>query len=169
MYNKHVPMLENNFEKEPRAVGELRKIFDENKEKRISVVGASCSGKSTLMRYFPEAVDMDDLLFGTDDGKTQPLLSPEERKFVSGTWAPEVGEFMAKRAKELIQIEAGHPVFGTVVFPSDLVIEITVPEEALQERIKNRSASLENVLSMKTQIEANIESSGIPRIVVENA
>ena len=152
----------------PFAVGELRAIFSDNKEKRISVVGASCAGKSTLMRYFPEAIDMDDLLFGTEDGKTKPLLTPEERAYVSGPWTPKVGEFMAKRARELVRVEAGRPVFGTIVFPSDLVVEITVPEDALKERIKNRNATAEDVLAMKAQIEENIRESGIEKIVVEN-
>ena len=53
-------------EKPPTAVEKISHIFSSNAEKRICVVGASCVGKSTLLRYLPEAVDMDDLLFATN-------------------------------------------------------------------------------------------------------
>lgn len=162
--------MPNNFENEkiPNAVTELRNIFEENKEKRICVVGSSCVGKSTLLQYFPEAVDMDDVLFGNQEKEMAPLLSPDEIEYVCGPWTTEVGDFMTRRSKELISIEPGHPVFGTIVFPADLIIEITVPNDILLERTKKRSANESDVLAMKAQIESEIEASGIPKVVVEN-
>ena len=152
----------------PQAVEKLRAIFDANKDKRICVVGASCSGKSTLLKYLPEAIDMDDVLFGNKDKGLKAILTREETDYVCGPWDEEVGNFMTKRAKELINIEPGCPVFGTVVFPSDLVIELVVPEVKLKERIKDRDTSEQDVLNMKKQIELEIKNSGIEKIVVEN-
>ena len=159
--------LETN-EKLPIAVEKMRDIFSTNTEKRICVVGASCVGKSTLLGYLPEAVDMDDLLFGSKQKGIEPLLTQQEIDYVCGPWTPEVGEFMTKKAHELIKIEAGHPVFGTIVFPSDIVVEISVPDSILRERIRRRNTNEQDVFNMKAQIEAEIEKSGIEKIVIEN-
>lgn len=160
------PKLNN--EKLPVAVEKISHIFSSNTEKRICVVGASCVGKSTLLSYLPEAVDMDDLLFGNEQKGIEPLLTQAERDYVCGPWTPEVGQFMTKKAHELIKIEAGHPVFGTIVFPSDLVVEINVPDNILRERIRRRNTGEKDVFNMKAQIESEIEKSGIEKIVVEN-
>jgi ATPase subunit of ABC transporter with duplicated ATPase domains len=108
--------IPSTIEKTPKAVEELKKLFAQNIEKRICVVGASCVGKSTLLSYLPEVVDMDDLLFGSKQKAILPLLTQKEIDYVCGPWTPEVGEFMKQRAHELIKIEAGHPVFGTIFF-----------------------------------------------------
>ncbi len=158
----------NQKEKPPIAVEKLRNIFAQNIEKRICVVGASCVGKSTLLSYLPEATDMDDLLFGNKEKDIQPLLTKKEIDYVCGPWTPEVGQFMIRKAHELIKIEAGHPVFGTIVFPSDLVVEINVPDSILRERIRRRNTNENDVFNMKAQIEAEIEKSGIQKIIVEN-
>lgn len=160
------PKLNN--EKIPVAVEKISHIFSSNVEKRICVVGASCVGKSTLLRFLPEAVDMDDLLFGNKQKGIKPLLTQQERDYVCGPWTLEVGQFMTKKAHELIKIEAGHPVFGTIVFPSDLVIEVSVPDDILRERIRRRNSNEQDVFNMKAQIESEIEKSGIEKIVVEN-
>lgn len=160
--------IENTHEKAPGAVAILRRILVSNTDKRICIVGASCVGKSTLLRYLPEAVDMDDLLFGNTQKGIEPLLTPEEREYVCGPWTPAVGEYMTKKAHELIHITPGQPVFGTIVFPSDLVVEITVPDAILRERIRRRNASEQDVLNMKAQIESEIERSGVEKIVIEN-
>ncbi|MCR4280490.1 MAG: AAA family ATPase [Candidatus Komeilibacteria bacterium] len=160
------PKLNN--EKLPVAVEKISYIFSLNAEKRICVVGTSCVGKSTLLSYLPEAVDMDDLLFGNEQKGIEPLLTQEERDYVCGPWTPEVGQFMTKKAHELIKIEARRPVFGTIVFPSDLVIEITVPDNILRERVRRRNADEKDVFNMKAQIESEIKKSGIEKIVVEN-
>ena len=152
----------------PLAVEKMKKIFSENREKRICVVGASCVGKSTLLSYLPEAVDMDDLLFGNKKKGLAPLLKQQDIDYVCGPWTSEVGQFMTQKAHELIKIEAGHPVFGTIVFPSELVIEITVPDNVLRERIRRRNSNEGDVFNMKSQIESEIEKSGIEKVVVEN-
>ncbi len=156
------------IEQPPMAVEKMKKLFADNIKRRICVVGASCVGKSTLLSYLPEAVDMDDLLFGSKQKGISPLLTQKEIDYVCGPWIPEVGQFMTQKAHELIKIEAGHPVFGTIVFPSDLIIEITVPDNILRERIRRRDTDEKDVFNMKAQIEWEIEKSGIEKIVVGN-
>jgi ribose 1,5-bisphosphokinase PhnN len=152
----------------PLAAITLSKIFSENSDKRICVVGPSCVGKSTLLKYLPEAVDMDTILFGDKSCSVPSLLSEEEINYVCGPWTPEIGLFMADKARELICIEAGRPVFGTIVFPSDLIIVITLPDDILIERIYQRGSNMEDVFNMKKQIEEEVNNSGIEKIVVEN-
>ena len=156
------------IEQPPLAVEKMKKLFADNIEKRICVVGASCVGKSTLLGYLPEAVDMDDLLFGNKQKGIVPLLTQQEIDYVCEPWTPEVGQFMTRKSHELIKTEAGHPVFGTIVFPSDLVVEITVPNNILRERIRRRNTDEKDVFNMKAQIESEIEKSGIEKIVLEN-
>ena len=140
------------IEKIPIAVEKLRDIFNDNQDKRICVVGASCSGKTTLLKYFPEAVDMDDILFGAREKNLNPLLTQEEIDYVCGPWEERVGQFMATKARSLIKITPGHPVFGTIVFDCDLIVEIVVPEDKLKERIIKRGSTEQGVLNMKRQI-----------------
>jgi len=156
------------IEQIPVVVERMRKLFAENSERRVCVVGASCVGKTTLMNYLPEAVDMDDLLFGNKQKGISPLLTQTEIDYVCGPWTPEVGQFMTRKSHELIKIEPGHPVFGTIVFPSDLVIEITVSDHILRERIRRRNTKEDDVFKMKAQIEDEIEKSGIQKVVLEN-
>lgn len=160
--------LTQTIEQPPLAVEKMKKLFADNIEKRICVVGSSCVGKSTLLHFLPEAIDMDDLLFGNKQKGISPLLTQNEIDYVCGVWTQEVGQFMTQKAHELIKIEAGHPVFGTIVFPSDLVIEIAVPDNILRERIRRRNTDEKDVFNMKAQIESEIEKSGIEKIVVEN-
>lgn len=155
-------------EKPPIAVEKISHIFSSNTEKRICVIGASCVGKSTLLRYLPEAIDMDDLLFGNEQKEIEPLLTQAEKDYVCGPWTPEVGQFMTKKAHESIKIEVGHPVFGTIVFPSDLIVEINVPDNILRERIRQKNINEKDVFNMKAQIESEIKKSGIEKIVVKN-
>src|ERR1035437_4404857 len=100
--------LENGNEKLPVAVERLSQIFHDYIEKRVCVVGSSCVGKSTLLEHFPEAVDMDDLLFGSEQKGIVPLLTKDEIDYVCGPWTPEVGQFMNKKALELIEVKPGH-------------------------------------------------------------
>lgn len=60
-----------------KYVEELKKIFDNNKDKRILVIGTTCTGKSTLIKSLGIGLDMDKVIF--------PLLTKEESDFVCQT------------------------------------------------------------------------------------
>lgn len=107
------------------TIDELKKIFNNNKNKRICVIGTTCIGKSTLLEYLPECYDMDEIIF--------PLLTEEETNIVCSTpWTKEIGEYMDKLAKEKIIIECGHPVFGTVLLDADLIVLLTIDDNKLK-------------------------------------
>ncbi len=58
-------------------INDLKKVIDSNKDKRICVVGTSCTGKTTYLDYSKNGLDMDKIIF--------PLMSDEEKKYVCQT------------------------------------------------------------------------------------
>lgn len=135
----------------------LVKILDANKDKRVVVVGTTCTGKSTFLKQIESAHDMDELVF--------PKLSKEERDYVDQTpWTEEIGRTMIRLTKERAVVKPGEPVFGTVVLDSDLLIELKISDELLRKRTISRGVSFEDAKNMQRQIEAEIKKSKIPVI-----
>lgn len=136
-------------------VEKLRDILDANRDKRVVVIGTTCTGKSTFARFLPGAVDMDTVLF--------PQLTQEERAFVCQTpWTRGIGETMNRLAKEQVRVVPGKPVFGTVVFESDFVVHLVASIELLRERTEKRGVSIADALNMHEWIRKEVYASGIP-------
>lgn len=135
----------------------LQALLDANKDKRVVVVGTTCTGKSTFLKSVKGAHDMDELIF--------PHLSEEEVAYVNQTpWTEEIGRTMDRLAKQRVKVQKGQPVLGTIVFDSDLIINLTISDKLLSQRIKCRNVSFEDAKNMQRQIEENIAKSGIPKI-----
>lgn len=133
----------------------LRSLLEENQDKRVVVVGTTCTGKSTFLESISNAHDMDELVF--------PQLTQEEADYVNQTpWTPEIGKTMNGLVKKKVKIKPGEPVFGTVVIDSDLVIYLKISDELLHRRTLLRRANFEDAKNMQQQIEKEIKSSGIP-------
>ena len=138
-------------------INNLKEVIDTNKEKRICVVGTSCTGKTTYLNYAKNGLDMDKVIF--------PLLSDEEKEYVCQTpWTPEIGETMDKLVKESIRIKPGQPVFGTVIIDCDLIIYLDISDKLLQERTKSRNVNYQDAKNMKDSIEKDLEETSIPVI-----
>ncbi len=141
----------------------IENIFIENKSKRVAVVGTTCTGKSTLIRQLRErgiiVHDMDDLVF--------PKLTKQEANEVNATpWTEEIGKLMDKLAKKYVKVVAGEPVFGTIVFDSDLIVHLKIGDQKLKERVASRNVSFENAKNMQKQIEEQIKKSKIDTIEI---
>lgn len=152
---------EPSFEAEKqKQAAELQSVLDEHKTERVVVLGGTCTGKSTLIDHLSDAQDMDKLVF--------PLLSKEEADYVCQTpWTPEIGETMTRLTKERVQVQAGKPVFGTVVLDADLIVHLKISDDLLQERTAKRDVSFEDAKNMQQHIEAEIAGSGLPVIEFE--
>ena len=138
-------------------INDLKEVIETNKEKRICVVGTSCTGKTTYLDYAKNGLDMDKVLF--------PLLSDEEKEYVCQTpWTPEIGETMDRLVKERIRIKPGQPVFGTVIIDCDLIIYLDISDKLLQERTKSRNVNYQDAKNMKDSIEKDLEETSIPVI-----
>jgi len=149
-----VKKIDNNLE----LICELNQILDNNRDKRVVVVGTTCAGKSTLLKNIENAYDMDDLIF--------PQLTKEEHGHVChyDVWTPEIGKTMIGLVKDKIKIEPGKPVFGTVVLDSDLIVYLCISDDLLEKRTKMRNAKFENAKNMQNLIEDEIKKSIVPVI-----
>ncbi len=138
----------------------LQAIFDSNQDKRIVVVGTTCTGKSTFLKTIKNAVDMDEEVF--------PQLTPKEIRFVNQIpWTAEIGQTMNRLVKEKVKIKPGKPVFGTVVLDSDLIIYLKINDDLLRQRTISRNAQFEDAKNMQKQIEEEIKKSRTPFIEIE--
>ena len=132
----------------------LREIFDNNKEKRICVLGTTCTGKTTFINEMNVGQDMDEMIF--------PLLSEEEKEYVCTTpWTEEIGKKMDELVQERIRIIKGIPVFGTVLLDCDLIVYLDICDELLLKRTKLRDVDFNNAKNMKLKIEKEISKSNI--------
>lgn len=141
-------------------LNDLVLIFEKNKDKRICVVGTTCTGKSTIIEKLNIGEDMDELIF--------PLLTQEEYDYVCKTpWTEEVGAKMDELVRSRLEINPGCPLFGTVLLDCDLIIYLHIDDELLLERTRLRNADFRNAKNMQIKIEEEIHSSDIETIVLE--
>lgn len=130
---------------------ELKSIIDTNKDKRICVVGTTCTGKSTLIKNMGIGADMDKLLF--------PLLTKEESDYVcSDPWTEEIGEFMDNLVRTKLKIVPGMPLFGTVILDADLIVYLHINDELLKERTDLRGVNFKNAKNMQSKIENELKT-----------
>lgn len=141
-------------------INDLKNILDNNKDKRVCVVGTSCTGKTTYLEYAQNGLDMDKIIF--------PLLSEEEKEYVCQTpWTEQIGQTMDRLVRERIKIQAGQPVFGTVIIDCDLLVYLNISEELLRKRTKSRNVSFDNAKRMQNSIEKELSKTEIPVIVID--
>lgn len=141
-------------------INELKEIFDKNRDKRILVIGTTCTGKSTLIRNLGIGVDMDKVIF--------PLLTKEESDYVCQTpWTKEIGEKMTYLVKTKLKIQQGEPLFGTVLIDCDLIVYLHISDELLKKRADLRNVDYMNAKNMQTEIEEEIKAANIKVITLE--
>ena len=142
--------------KDPITVG-LKQLLDQFRDKRVVVLGTTCTGKSTLLRSLPEGRDQDDEVF--------PLLTPAESEYVcQQPWTPEIGRAMTAFVRERVRSRVGRPVFGTVVIDADLVVLLKISDSLLQSRAAARGTAFGDAKNMQAQLEEEVRASGIPWI-----
>ena len=141
-------------------VEQLIEIFEENRDKRICVLGTTCTGKTTLIKGTNIGLDMDEEIF--------PLLTQEETEYVCRTpWTQEIGNRMDELVRTKLSIKQGTPMFGTVLLDCDLIVYLHINDDLLLERTKLRNTDFSNAKNMQLKIEEEIKKSNIPIIYVE--
>ncbi len=141
-------------------IEQLIEIFEENRDKRICVLGATCTGKTTLIKGTNIGLDMDEEIF--------PLLTEEETEYVCRTpWTQEIGNRMDELIRTKLSIKQGTPMFGTVLLDCDLIVYLHINDDLLLERTKLRNTDFSNAKNMQQKIEEEIKNSNIPTIYVE--
>ena len=141
-------------------IEQLKEIFNNNTDKRILVIGTTCTGKSTLIKNLGIGLDMDKVIF--------PLLTKEESDYVCQTpWTKKIGEKMTYLVKNKLKIQAREPLFGTVLIDCDLIVYLHINDELLQKRTTLRNVDFANAKNMQTEIEEEIKNSNIKVITLE--
>lgn len=141
-------------------IEQLENILEENKDKRICILGTSCTGKTTLIEYTGMGKDMDEEIF--------PLLTKEEEEYVCRTpWTKEIGNYMDNLVKTKLKIEPGIPLFGTVLLDCDLIVYLHINDELLKMRTEKRNVDFINAKNMQQSIEEEIKNSNIETITLE--
>ena len=141
-------------------IEELQRILEENKDKRICILGTSCTGKTTLIEHTGMGKDMDEEIF--------PLLTKEEEEYVCRTpWTKEIGNYMDNLVKTKLKIEPGIPLFGTVLLDCDLIVYLHINDELLKMRTDKRNVDFMNAKNMQQSIEKEIKNSNIKTITIE--
>lgn len=141
-------------------IEQLKTIFEQNKDKRICVLGTTCTGKTTLINKTNIGLDMDEEIF--------PLLTQEETDYVCQTpWTEEIGNKMDELVRTKLKIKPGTPMFGTVLLDCDLIIYLHINDNLLQERTRLRNTDFNNAKNMQKKIEEEIKKSNIPTIIIE--
>ena len=135
----------------------LKTILETNKDKKITVIGTTCVGKTTLLKNIPEGIAISELA---------PKLTKEEENFYYN--APLTREnnkkMLEMRAKRAF-VKAGQPAFGTgIAFGTELVVYLTISDELLKKRTETRNVDFEQAKLMQTFIEEEIKESGLPVI-----
>ncbi len=143
-----------------KYIEQLKEIFDNNTDKRILVIGTTCTGKSTLIKNLGIGLDMDKVIF--------PLLTKEETDYVCQTpWTKEIGKKMTYLVKTKLKIQPGEPLFGTVLIDCDLIVYLHINDEILKKRTTLRNVDFTNAKNMQTEIEDEIKNSNIKVITLE--
>ena len=151
------------FEADHDVIQKLRQIFNENRDKRILVLGTTCAGKSTLVKCMPECLDQDDICWA--------LLPKElEEKLSKGSWTGEMIKAWnthVENATQIVEIKAGRPLFAGSIFKSDIIIYMNISEKILRERTKKRSIAYEAASNYNEVIKEKLKSIDIPVIVID--
>lgn len=138
----------------------LIEILNSNSDKRICVLGTTCTGKTTLINDLGIGADMDELIF--------PLLTKEETDYVcQSPWTEEIGKKMDELVRTKLSIKPGTPLFGTVLLDCDLIVYLHINDELLLERTMLRNTDFKNAKNMQSKIEQEIKNSNIETIVLE--
>lgn len=151
-------MQEQNIEDlKDEVTTKLQHLLTGNHDKRVIIVGTTCTGKTTLLSKIPEAVDMDEVIF--------PQLTKAENDYVcQSPWTEEIGRTMNQLAKKYVKVQPGYPVFGTIIFDCDLIINLTISDKLLKKHTEARGTKFEDAKNMQKQINEEIAKSGIPVI-----
>jgi dephospho-CoA kinase len=147
---------------EQDIIQKLKEIFKHNSKKRILVLGTTCSGKTTLLKNLPECLDMDALVWELLPEEIQHELStPTWTDDMCKTWR----EYVIK-AKKIIKIEAGHPLFAATSFDSDIIVYLNIDEKTLRERTTKRNIKYETAVENDNRIKEEIRTANLPIIVI---
>lgn len=135
----------------------LKSILKDNENKRVSVIGTTCTGKTTFLKNIPEGIEI---------SKLAPPLTKEEHDFYyNAPLTKENNKKMIEMRAKRAFVKAGQPAFGTAIASNtELVIYLTISDELLKKRTESRNVDFSQAKLMQIFIEEEIKESGLPVI-----
>jgi ABC-type phosphate transport system ATPase subunit len=135
----------------------LKSILENNKDKCVSVIGTTCTGKTTFLKNIPDGIEI---------SKLAPPLTKEEHDFYyNAPLTRENNKKMIEMRAGRAFVKAGQPAFGTAIVPNtELVVYLTISDELLKKRTESRNVDFSQAKLMQTFIEEQIKESGLPVI-----
>jgi len=133
------------------TVNTLCAIFEKHRNERVFVLGTTCVGKTALLEYFPDGVDMDAIAFQNITAEESEIISRQP-------WTKEIGDTVDKIVYRNVKVAPGKPVFGTVIVDCDAVVYLDISDERLAEHCKSRSVDFQDAFNMKKAIEKDFEN-----------
>jgi hypothetical protein len=157
--NKYSISFEINWRGTSLTLKKLKKILDQNKGKKITVIGTTCVGKTTLLKEIPEGIEI---------SKLAPVLSEEERDFYYNAPLTEENEErrLELRPRRAI-VKAGQPAFGTgIANGTELIVYLDIDDKTLEKRCESRGVDISEAKLMKKFIDKEVEKSKLTVITI---
>jgi ABC-type ATPase with predicted acetyltransferase domain len=148
--------MEANFNSNPLCdpiITGLKTLLSEHAHKRVIVVGATCTGKTTMLKHIPGARDQDEEVFAR-------MTKAESDCVCQTPWTPEIGEVMTRLVRQYVISAVGKPVFGTVVIDCDLIIELQISDALLRDRVALRQVQFSDAKNMQQYLHEEVVASG---------
>jgi hypothetical protein len=155
--NKYSISFEINWRKKSLTLKKLEQILSQNKDKKITVLGTTCAGKTTLLKDIPNGIEI---------SKLAPPLTDEEKDFYYNAPLTEENEEkrLDLRPRRAI-VKKGQPAFGTgIAKGTELIVYLDIEDKILERRCESRGVVITEAKLMKEFIEKEIEKSKLPLI-----
>lgn len=132
------------------TVRALRTIFEQHRNERICVLGTTCCGKTTLLKYLPDCEDLDDIWWPT-------LTDEEADSILHGSWTSEVGALIGRTVQERISIKPGTPLFSQLLIDCDVVVYLDISDELLEKHCAKRGMNYNTSKIIKNMLEGSLK------------
>jgi len=143
-----------------KTLKKLKAILEQNIDKKITVIGTTCVGKTTLQKEIPESISI---------SKLAPRLTEEEKDFYYNAPLTKENEErrLDLRPRRAI-VKAGQPAFGTgIARGTELIIYLIISDKLLMERTQSRKVDFNEARVMENFIKESIKKSNLPVIEIQ--
>jgi len=149
-----------------KVLSQLQTIFAKNKDLRICVVGASCIGKTTLVRDLPECIDHDYIVW-----ELMPKDIAEKLKTFPEPWSEAALDIWKDCiSKTHFNIKPRQPIFSydpRCISGCDLIIHLVLDDSQYLERVAKRGKNSDTMLRHKQKVNESVKNASAPVIVID--
>lgn len=139
-------------------MNELQRILQENRDKRVIIVGTVCISKDMMDEVLPGVRSMSQALW--------PITTPVDKEQLRWRpWSRDTWEFTRALVNEKIKIQAGSPMYGTVFTDCDMIVYLDADIPTLRKYVSRIIFSDNNIIDMDTMLRKEIIIKYNPTII----